>query len=188
MPTAAAPPGKLSFQVKPFVVIGALLATLAFGVWVGRSPPGLPDVGADAVPIAAVDDRELVGPCAVTRFVDGETVDVTCGVFGDTVRLLNIDTPERGEVGFHAAMAALRQMVGGRSVFLVYEFSYRPSRGRSDRLLAYLYADDVNLNLEMVRAGWTPYYTESGTGRFPDEFMQAEAEAMRGRRGLWSVQ
>ncbi len=126
-------------------------------------------------------------PSDMTRFVGGDTVDVVCGVFGDTVRLLNVDMPERGEVGFYAAKAALREMVGGRPVFLVYEFSYRPSRGRFDRLLVYLYADDVNLNLEMVREGWTPYYTESGTGRFPDEFKQAEAEAMRGRRGLWSV-
>ena len=39
----------------------------------------------------------------------------------------------------------------------------------------------------MVREGWTPFYTKFGAGRFPAEFMQAEAEAMRGRRGLWSV-
>ena len=42
MPMAAAPRGKLSFQVKPFAVIGALLATLALGIWVGRSPPSPP--------------------------------------------------------------------------------------------------------------------------------------------------
>ena len=131
----------------------------------------------------------MVGPCEVTRFVDGDTVDVSCGaMFGDRVRLLNIDTPERGEVGFHEATAALRQMVGDQPVFLAYEFSNRPSRGRFDRLLAYLYADGMNLNLEMVRQGWTPYYTDSGTGRFPDEFMEAEAEARNSSRGLWAAQ
>ncbi len=79
-------------------------------------------------------------------------------------------------------------MAEDRAIYLVYENPYTLSRGRFGRLLAYPYADGVNLNLEMVRAGWTPFYTKYGVGRFPAAFMQAEAEAARARRGLWSHQ
>ena len=172
--------------MRRIALIGvSAVAIFALGVWVGRSRSEHPDVA--TAPIAAVDHREMVGPCAVTRFVDGDTVDVACAEVKVRVRLLNIDTPERGRVGFHEATEALRQMAEGRAIYLVYEHPYHPSRGRYGRLLAYLYADDLNLNLEMVREGWTPFYTKYGVGRFPAEFMQTEAEAMRGRRGLWSV-
>ncbi len=174
--------------MRRLALIGvASLAIFALGVWIGRSRSEPQDVATAPAPIASVDHREMVGPCAVTRFVDGDTVDVACAEVGVRVRLLNIDTPERGRVGFHEATEALRRMAEGRAIYLVYEYPYRPSRGRYGRLLAYLYADDLNQSLEMVREGWTPFYTKYGVGRFPAEFMQTEAEAMRGRRGLWSV-
>ena len=174
--------------VRQLALIGlSALAISALGVWIGCSRSELPDVDTARAPIAAVDHREMVGPCAVTRFVDGDTVDIACAGVWVRVRLLNIDTPERGRAGFHEATEALRQMAEGRTIYLVYEYPYGPSRGRYGRLLAYLYADELNINLEMVREGWTPFYTKFGAGRFPAEFMQAEAEAMRGRRGLWSV-
>ena len=174
--------------MKRIVVTAALVVTFAITVWVGRGPPDPPPVGAAAVALATVDQREMVGPCAATRFVDGDTVDVACAEVKARVRLLGIDTPERGRAGFHEATEALRRMAQRRPIYLVYEYPYRPTRGRYGRLLAYLYAGNLNLNLEMVRAGWTAFYTKYGTGRFPAEFMQAEAEAIRGRRGLWSAQ
>ncbi len=175
--------------MRRLALIGALFGTFALGVWFGRIGRSVPDPTPAPAPfrVAAVDPSEMAGPCAVTRFVDGDTVDVSCAQVGARVRLLNIDTPERGRVGFHEATEALRGMAQGRSIYLVYEYPYRPSRGSFGRLLAYLYADDLNLNLEMVRAGWTPFYTKYGVGQFPAEFMQAEAEAMRGHRGLWAA-
>ena len=170
--------------MKPLVVIGVLLATFSLGVWVGRSSV---EPGSVAVRrVGAVDPAEMVGPCAATRFVDGDTVDVLCGQVGTRVRLLNIDTPERGAEGYGAATEALRRMATGKALYLVFEHPYRPARGIYGRLLAYLYVDDVNLNLEMVRAGWTPFYTKYGAGRFPGEFYQAEEEARRSRLGLWA--
>ena len=155
--------------MKRLALIGALLGTFALGVWVGRvgSPVPEPATVGTARRVAAVDSAEMVGPCAVTRFVDGDTVDVLCGQVGARVRLLNIDTPERGRVGFGAATEALRRMVAGKALYLVFEQPRRPARGTYGRLLAYLYVDGVNLNLEMVRAGWTPFYTKYGAGRFP---------------------
>ena len=58
------------------------------------------------------------------------------------------------------------------------------ARGYYKRLLCYVYADGVNCNLEMVRQGWSRFWTKYGRGRLADEFAAAEEEARRQRRGL----
>ncbi len=78
-------------------------------------------------------------------------------------------------------------MIGDGDVRLGYEEPGQPSRGKYDRLLAYLYdADGNNLNEEMIREGWSEYWTKYGEGQFPDEFEAAESEAREDGRGLWS--
>ena len=55
------------------------------------------------------------------------------------------------------------------------------------RLLAYVIAEGVNVNLELVRQGWSKYYTKYGKGRLQQEFEAAEAEARAGGLGLWGM-
>ena len=106
--------------------------------------------------------------------VDGDTVDVECETLRDRIRLLRIDTPERGEAGYREAGAALAQMVRGRDVYLVFETPSQLERGSYKRVLAYLCVGDTNLNVEMVRLGWSSFWTKYGEGRFADEFRAAE--------------
>ena len=66
--------------------------------------------------------------------------------------------------------------------------SERPSYGKYGRLLAYLYDEDGrNLNLEMIRLGWTPFYRKYGDGRFPVAFTEAHLDAYVRRRGHWQL-
>ncbi len=135
-----------------------------------------------------VRDGEFLGPCAVTRVVDGDTIDVGCGQHADRIRLLNIDTPESTSVYYEIATDALAKLIAGRPVFLGFEQPGRPSRGRFDRLLAYVYDEDGrNLNLEMVRLGWSGFYIKYGEGRFPASFTAAHLESRLARRGIWSL-
>jgi len=58
------------------------------------------------------------------------------------------------------------------------------------RYLAYVFVERdgewVNYNIEVVRAGYSPYYAKYGQSRrFHKEFQQAEAEARAARRGIW---
>ena len=58
------------------------------------------------------------------------------------------------------------------------------------RYLAYVFAQKdgkwVNYNIEVVRAGYTPYYQKYGRSRrFHQEFIQAEEEARAAKRGIW---
>jgi endonuclease YncB( thermonuclease family) len=68
------------------------------------------------------------------------------------------------------------------------EISGQPSVGNCGRLLAYLYDEDGrNLNLEMVKLGWTASYRKYGDGRIPVSFTQAHLDASVNRRGIWQV-
>jgi endonuclease YncB( thermonuclease family) len=66
----------------------------------------------------------------------------------------------------------------------------RQIRDRYNRYLAYVFAKKngtwVNYNVEVVRAGMSPYFAKYGySTRFHDEFVQAEKEAKAAKRGIW---
>jgi len=135
--------------------------------------------------MGAGGSSERFGPCRVTRVVDGDTVDAECGNESGRVRLLNVNTPERGEPGYWEAGEALEDLLDG-DVYLEFGDAERPSYDRYGRLLAYLFDEDGrNLNRQMIRDGWSPYYREYGDGRFPDDFEDAEEDARDEELGLW---
>ena len=129
---------------------------------------------------------ELIGPCRVTHVVDGDTVDVKCRSFSDQVRMLRIDTPEAGRPGHAEARKALAGLVEGRDVHLLFEEQGVRQRGNYGRLLAYLYTGETNVNVELVRRGWSTFWTDFGEGRFAEPFRAAEESAKAAKRGLWA--
>jgi micrococcal nuclease len=129
---------------------------------------------------------ELIGPCRVKHVVDGDTLDVECRSFSDQVRMLRIDTPEAGRPGHAEARDALAELVEGRDVHLLFEERGVKQRGNYGRLLAYVYAGETNVNVEMVRLGWSTFWTEFGEGRFAEPFRKAEEQARQNERGLWA--
>jgi len=56
-----------------------------------------------------------------------------------------------------AASDYTKKRLKGKYVDLEFE---GPIRGRYGRLLAYVFVDGVNFNLELVRQGLSPYYTK----------------------------
>ena len=130
--------------------------------------------------------RAVVDALPVVRIVDGDTIRVRYEGRDESLRLLCIDTPERGKPGFEEATLALRGLVEGREVVLEFERPGEPERDRYGRLLAYVFVDGRNVNVEMVRLGLTPFWTKYGRGRYAEDFEKAEAEARAAGRGLWS--
>ena len=51
-------------------------------------------------------------------------------------------------------------------------------------LLAFVIADGVNVNAELVRQSLSKPYTKYGKGRLHEQFVAAEAEAREAKRGL----
>ena len=118
---------------------------------------------------------------AEVRVVDGDTLRL-----GDrTLRLADIDAPERGQTCTDAAgrpfdcgaaaAEALSRLVNGRSVVCRVE-----GRDRFGRGLGTCTAGGVDLNAGLVAAGWALAYDN-------DVRMSAyEAQARIGNRGLWA--
>lgn len=105
--------------------------------------------------------------------IDGDTIDVSDG---ERVRLIGIDTPEVGQCGYGDAAAVLRQLVGGRAVSLVPGAS--DDRDRYGRLLRYVEANGVDVNLMMLLSGRAiaRYDSRDGYGRHPRESAYVAAD------------
>ncbi len=123
----------------------------------------------------------------VYRVIDGDTIVVLqeSPERKETVRLLNINTPERNTPGFEEAREALKYLVRGGYVKLAFNKTGVEKRDGFGRLLAYIIVKETNANIEIVRLGWSRFFTKYGKGLLREQFEQAEKEARENHRGLW---
>lgn len=88
----------------------------------------------------------------VASITDGDTIRVIVSVVNEPLRLIGIDTPERGQLCFNEATDAMKALVAGRTVRIGLDVS---NRDRFDRLLRYVFLTDGSfVNAERVRRGW----------------------------------
>ena len=123
----------------------------------------------------------------VIKVVDGDTIVVNIAGEEKTVRYIGIDTPEPyrdGEPACFSLEASLKnqEFVSGKTVRLV---SGREDVDRYDRLLRYVYVDDVFVNAELIKGGYAKSLTIKPNTTFADEFIFLEKEARETKRGLW---
>lgn len=123
-------------------------------------------------PTSTGSDEALSG--VVTEVVDGDTL-VVDGV--GTVRVIGIDTPERGHCGFDEATQAMASLVLGRTVLLVP--GAQDQRDRYDRLLRYVEVEGQDAGLEVVRRGLAVarYDSRDGYGRHAREDRYVRTDA-----------
>ena len=133
-----------------------------------------------ATPIRATPALSAPPPRAesgiVTNVVDGDTVDVE-GV--GRIRVIGIDTPERGACGFESATQAMSVLVLGREVALVPGATVDVDR--YGRLLRYVDVGPVDAGLSLIEDGWAiaRYDSRDGYGRHPreDSYVRADLES-----------
>jgi hypothetical protein len=113
------------------------------------------------------------------RGVDGDTIKLSTG---DAVRLLNIDTPEKGQYLGKEASARMHQLVDNRTVLLEPDQTDRDKYGR---LLRYVYAEGQMLNLIMVKEGFARAYYIAPDDRHLPEIEKLEQEAKSKNLGIW---
>ena len=123
----------------------------------------------------------------IDHVADGDTV-VLQG--GETIRLVQIDTPEvyfGAECFGHEASAATKRLLPpGTAVRLVAD----PELDDVDafgRLLRYVVRrDGLDVNVELVREGdAAPYFFHGGRGMYAEELLRLVAAARSGGKGLW---
>lgn len=128
----------------------------------------------------------------VTRVIDGDTIVVNYNGKSEKVRLLSVNTPESvhpdkkqnipmGKVASDYTKVSLENK------YVDLEFEGGPIRGRFGRLLAYIFVDGTNFNLQLVRQGLSPYYTKYGLShKYDQQFRKAERYAREHQLNIWA--
>jgi len=116
----------------------------------------------------------------VVKVIDGDTIVLNNS---EKVRLLGINAPEKGELYYGEAKERLKELVLNKKVFLERD---EEDRDRYGRLLRYVYLGDEMVNLKMLREGYATLYLVGERLRYERDLEEAEMEARKMRRGLWS--
>jgi len=133
----------------------------------------------------------FAGQYKVIRIVDGDTIVIQYDGKYEKVRLLCVNTPESVHpdkkqnipMGKVASKYTMKKLTG-KDVNL--EFEIDRLRGHHGRLLAYVFVDGGNLNLDLVRQGLSPYYTKYGKSKKYDaEFRAVEKLARKEKLNIW---
>ena len=99
----------------------------------------------------------------IERVIDGDTVVSN----GTSIRLLGINTPERGEEYYEEAKIFLEGLVLNKTVGLLYG---KDKTDRYGRTLAYIIYRGENINLKLVEEGFANYYFPAGKDKHYNEF------------------
>lgn len=143
------------------------------------------------------DSMEVLEPDGTPHFVvshvrDGDTIEV---LYGDNqaqaIRLIGVDTPETVhpekpiECFGPEASDYTKQKLLGRDVGVELDSS-QGDYDSYNRILAYVYLDGENFNLDLIKNGYGYEYTYNTAYKYQKEFKEAEGYAMTRGLGLWS--
>lgn len=126
----------------------------------------------------------------VLKVIDGSTIQVLHNGRPEKVKLLKVDTPQSVypdkkqiiPLG-KAASEYTGKRLSGKFVKLEFEGEFT---GRYGMLLAYVFVDGTNFNLELVSKGFSPYFTRYGKSKnYDKEFKIAERSARNKKLGIW---
>ena len=122
---------------------------------------------------------EAVEKGTVARVIDGDTFVLEDG---ERVRLIGIDTPEKGERCFEEAKNRLQELVLGKDVLLHKDKSNRDKYGR---LVRFAYVDGFFVNLVLLEEGFAFAFEFEPDTSMTDIFRKAEEKAAEGSGCLW---
>ena len=114
--------------------------------------------------------------------VDGDTVH-SGKVW---VRLVQINTPERGECGYQEAKDYTQKFLKLNSNLVLTKDKNLDSFDEYGRALGYLTKGNRNLNLELVKYGYAkPYFYQGMRGKYAQQIENYARQAKAKRLGVW---
>lgn len=125
-----------------------------------------------------------------TRVIDGDTIRCAIDGESESIRLIGINTPERGEPGWKEARDFVKDLCLGKDVRIEFDVE---QRDRYKRLLGYIFSRDGNgketfVNKELLHAGHAKHFGFFNMGRYDEVlkscFCATLDEEGRGARGL----
>jgi len=145
-------------EKKNAFILALLITLIFFGNWLFFNVSNL------------FPDREEV---VISRVIDGDTIELEDGRI---IRLLNINTPEKGKPFSKEASGFLEEYLG-KTIELETD-----GKGKYGRVLGRIY-DSKYINLEIVKQGHAHVYI-FGDNEL-ESFKKAEEEARKKERGIW---
>ncbi len=142
-------------------------------------------------PDPATDETEMFGEYAtVTRVVDGDTIIANINGTDYRVRFIGMDTPETVHpekpvepYGPEASMFT-ESMLNNKKVFLEYDVQHFD---RFDRVLAYIWVDDLMINEQLVKEGLAFVTTYPPNVKYVERFLDAQKHAQEQKINIWSI-
>jgi micrococcal nuclease len=115
--------------------------------------------------------QQGISKAIVGRVIDGDTI-----VLGteEKVRLIGIDTPERGEECFEEGKIRMQQLTEGKEISMIKDISETDKYGR---LLRYIYVGNDFINLIMIQEGYAHAYKYEPDVKYANIFKIAELSA-----------
>lgn len=122
------------------------------------------------------EENNLIGMHIVTKIIDGDTIIVE----GENVRLLGMDTDERGYPCYTLAKERLEELVLNKEVRLEKD---QTDKDQYQRYLRYIFLDNENINLKLVEEGLAVarFYPEDI--KYKDEIINVETQARENKKG-----
>ncbi len=115
----------------------------------------------------------------VTKVIDGDTLVIEGG---QRVRLLNIDTRERGENCYTEAKKRLEELTLLKNVTLERD---KEDKDRYDRLLRHIYVGNISANLQLAKEGLAVAYIYEPNVKYREAFAAAEQEGKAAKGCVW---
>ena len=113
----------------------------------------------------------------VDRIVDGDTIKAD----NLTIRLLGINTPERGEQYHDEAEKFLSDLIQNKTVELEFGKDKIDKYGRT---LAYIFLNNENINQKQIENGFANYYFPSGKDVHYNDFANAWNGCLQSNKNL----
>ena len=108
----------------------------------------------------------------VTRVVDGDTMETDDG---QHLRYVGIDTPEREEPYYWAALQANSSLATNKEIRLKKDVEDRDTNGR---LLRYAWVGDRMINAKLVQQGYAYSHSYGPNLKYQEYFLRLAKEAL----------
>jgi micrococcal nuclease len=102
----------------------------------------------------------------VSRIIDGDTIELESG---EHVRMLGINTPEKGEKYYYEAKEFLEKEILNKTVNLKFG---KEKKDLYNRTLAYVFLQEKNVNKKMISNGFANPYFPSGKDSYYSSFFE----------------
>jgi len=115
----------------------------------------------------------------ISRVIDGDSIELSNNI---EVRLLGINTPERGQPYYQEATNRLKELVEGKNVVLESDIQDKDQYGR---LLRFVFVDNLFVNLQLVKEGYANVYIIQPNTKYETSLRDAENEAKTSGLNVW---